>query len=1125
MSNKGQIVKYGITVLLAIWLILSFLFSAQISRYFTSFSPQISEGEASVDYYSGDNTIGYTLYPNEVLSLPIRLEKRLSRIGIYVGEQETRPDKYAFQLEDEYGSVLGKNVVSLEDMAKDEFVYIPSRSAIISEDTYYIKIFSDPSNAGDAPLHLNTSLASAFQTLPFSIEGAESENTLVLDRRYEADNLKGLAYADLFFAGIVAIWWIVAAKGRWKNSVCGFFRKLPWKRINATAITLLIAADILLLFTQKTEHIIQYGNEKSVNYNEFAIPLSKDTVLTQYFQAGEGTVNSFSFLFATYKQTVEDGTVYVELWNESDGSQLYSESIQTETIVDNEYRYFQLDEPLELSGQTLRLQLWAEYASEDRCIAVYANKNHSETMFAAEDGKPQDESLIFDIDRQVGLPRIDLALIITALLLFALVLYVWVFAQFRNRVSQYAVSTVLLSVLFLLPVLSFANYHVVSMNGMTASLNNHKEWSAYRQYSEGELTERLFTETEYDFKGEPLVAYERVELPINGTVSDIKLDYLGNAMARKDYDIQIYWDTGNGYNDAQSYTYKYIHQGGNTLSFLIPCCEPVRSIMLNVGMTSDRFTGASLPDRILPLTCLELNTNVQAVRFFSIKTAVIFICILCCSAIAHLWKYADLDEKLAAFFDRKKISISTIFTMLALVLGISMSFLIPTLQVPDERAHISMLFSDMGNKAAETVLLDTLGDQGLRGVMLNAGQPVDASSYLEASAKRLEDDSFDMHISLRMMRRPGQTLGVFIGQLLNLPAYWILQLGELGALIVYIAVGALTLKVIPYKKNLMMLLMLLPVAMQEAGSLSYDSFNNALAFLTVAYILHLKIRAAKVSWKQLLILGLLSIGLLIGKVIYVLLMGLVFTIPLSKLELKLGGARQITINAAWVKKHRVSVASGLIVGLFICAAGGLLFIETLGYRDVAERLWGYISSFPQLVRLCISTCVVHWRMWLRGMVTALGNYDVPVNEIVTWAGVLSAFLFAVMHHRKLNTQVISEEDRHNCSFSGWDFLVWYGLFATLFFVVLMTMINWGFFIYGIDKSLPYSISMRLLPRIEGVQGRYFYPILPLLFIPIHTKKNWLNFIPAGLYKICYYFLMTVYPISLLLTRYWGIGSR
>ena len=321
-----------------------------------------------------------------------------------------------------------------------------------------------------------------------------------------------------------------------------------------------------------------------------------------------------------------------------------------------------------------------------------------------------------------------------------------------------------------------------------------------------------------------------------------------------------------------------------------------------------------------------------------------------------------------------------------------------------------------------------------------------------------------------------------------------------------------------------MMIMLLPVAMQEASSFAYDSFNNALAFFTIAYILHLKVRAEKVMWKQVFVLAVLAVGLLIVKVIYVLLLGLVFIVPLRKLELRFGGVKEVIINGVWVRQRCMQMIVLAIVGICACAVGSLTLLERLGYGEIGELLWGYLTSFPQLVRLCISTSIVHWRIWLRGMVAAMGNYDVPVNVLITWTCVISAFVFAAMHHRKTADQTFVGKSLTDSKFSGLNLVIWYSVFGILFIVVLMTMISWGFFIYGIDESLPYSVSMRLLPRIEGVQGRYFYPILPLLLIPIHFKKDVLGFIPAGLYKICYYLLMTVYPISLLLVRYWGIGN-
>lgn len=1131
MRNRYKTIKYITTVLLAIWLMVSCTFSARLGEYLMSFSPQALEDEAVIDYYSQDNGSTYTLEPGEVLSLPVHLEKRLSRIGIYVGKQTDSSGKYTFQLEDGYGSILGKTSMRLADMAENQFVYITSRSVISNADTYYLKIFSDDS--AHASLNLNVSLAESFQTVSFWVNEKTSEYTLVLDKRYEIDSVKAVIYIDIFFTVVVALVWIFPALKRTRSRQLGIFikkiiPKLPLKKINFAVILALVAANIILIFAQKTVFVAQGGNSRSREFGESTIPLHEGTVLEQYLHCEDQAkqTDSFSLLFATYTKKIEGGTVYVELWDDIANIQIYSASVETQAILDNQYHHFIFDDPIPLNGNALHLKIQANYESEDDCVAVYVNSNCTPTMFAVKNGEELGQSVIFDFSRQIKLYRTDIALIVNAVLIMVTVLYIWIFLRFEKKIIQYLISAMLMSIFCVFPVMSFLSYHEISMNGMRSCIQDQREWSNYHQFSENELTDRMYRETEYDFAGVPFIAYERIELPIDGGISDVKLQFRGSGMVRKDYDIQIYWNTGNGYHDTQSYTYKYIHQGGNELSFQIPCSEPVRSIMMNVGMTSDRFTGTKLPERIFPLTNLECNIQAPNAQNSFLKIAVVFMGILCFVMFAHLWKYLNWDELLANFLIRKKISISLSFAVFAAILGISMSFLIPTFQVPDEPAHISMLYADIGNSVMGASVVDLLNDQGLiEEVMLNAGQTVDVQAYVEASSEELEDYSLQLGIpSIRVLRRPGTALGVLIGQLLHLPAYWILQLGELGALAIYIAMGALTLKIIPYKKNLMMMIMLLPVAMQEAGSFAYDSFNNALAFLTIAYILHLKVRAEKVAWKQIVVLAALAAGLLIGKIVYVLLLGLVFIVPIHKLELKLGRVKPVIINESWIKQYYIQTVIFIVVGLSACAVGSFALLDRLGYGGIDKLLLGYVSSFPQLIRLCISTCMVHWRIWLRGMVTALGNYDVPVNGVITGVGVVSAFVFAAMHHRKTTNKTFVGQSLSDSEFSSVNLFVWYSVFGTLFVVVLMTMISWGFFIYGIDESLPYSVSMRLLPRIEGVQGRYFYPILPLLLIPIHFKKDVLGFIPAGLYKICYYLLMTVYPISLLLVRYWGIGN-
>ena len=282
-------------------------------------------------------------------------------------------------------------------------------------------------------------------------------------------------------------------------------------------------------------------------------------------------------------------------------------------------------------------------------MLVYVNSNCTPTMFAVKNGEELGQSVIFDFSRQIKLYRTDIALIVNAVLIMVTVLYIWIFLRFEKKIIQYLISAMLMSIFCVYPVMSFLSYHEISMNGMRSCIQDQREWSNYHQFSENELTDRMYRETEYDFVGVPFIAYERIEILVDGGISDIKLQFCGSSMVRKDYDIQIYWNTGNGYHDTQSYTYKYIHQGGNEVLFQIPCSEPVRSIMMNFGMTSDRFTGTELPERIFPLTSLECNVQTQNTQESFATIAVAYIGTFCFLMFAHLWKYLNWDEKFSNF--------------------------------------------------------------------------------------------------------------------------------------------------------------------------------------------------------------------------------------------------------------------------------------------------------------------------------------------------------------------------------------------------------------------------------------------------------------------------------------------
>lgn len=1124
--RNQKIIGVLLTISAVICLILSFAFTDRLNSYLSTFSIIKSEGESKIQYYSSDHSQVFELAPGSELVLPIHIEKQLFRIGVYMEEQRDGEEEYVFQVEDEYGSIIGKTVIALDTVVPGNFVYInTSRSVLNVGKEYYIKIFCKDGESGKTALRLPVSNAASFDTAAFSLDGAEGVQTLVLDYRYQAVNRKPLIYINGALISVALIYWLIfIAKCKnwgkaWKKSAAKIISTVPWKKVNIAAICLLLVVNVILLFPRKT-YDTRFANVRMTMYEEQVISMTEGKVFEQRIE-GKGQIDSFRIFFATYSRTISGGTVNVELWNKDTETLVYSGSVKTEEISDNCFKQFDLSETLDVSGGKYSVVFWANYQDAESTVAVYLNDNYSESMYALIDDIPVRGSFVFKFDKTVGSIETGRSLVAGLLLLVLLILFVVKYFRFNRPALKPAIVSLLVLIILYLPIMSFFAYGELSMNAISSVLQNKEDNRLQYVFNEENLKKAMAREIEYDFAGEVHSVYERTELPVHGTLSDISIKLADTLIPKLDYNIQVYWDTGDGYNDKQSYTYRYIHKGGDTVAFSVPCNESVQKLLINIGLVSDRTI--FIPERIFPMENVQINANSGRfnISIISLRSGFVLLCLFALEIIVYLWVRFKVDKKIFEFFSRKNITISHIFVAVCVVYGIFFSFLIPTNQVPDERSHWSMLYEDLGDPSKLQEIYDELGDQGQTGVVRYPGQGVDTAEYISAASNMLENYSFSNQFpSIKIVRRPGQALGVLIGQLLHLPAYWILQLGELGGLVVYAVLGAIALKLMPFKKNLMMAVMLLPMAIHQAASVSYDGLANMSAYLAIAYILHLKVNAEKVSWKQIVNFFILAVMLLLCKVVFVLLMFLVFTIPLDKLELKIG---KFTLNAPWVRAHKGRVIVFLTMIAVICVCGAFTVLSLIGYNNILSHMVDMAGSLPQLIRLFVTTAATHFETWSRDVMCLMGNYDNPINKIFPiWIG-YSLLLFAFMHHRK-ETDVFGMTEERSRAFSICDLILYYGVFLLTSIAIMMSMVSWGFFIYQIDSTLPYSVRMHLIPRIEGVQGRYFLPILPLLFIPLHTKKDFLKFIPQFLYKIFYYLIIIIYPVSVLLARYWGIGN-
>ena len=227
--------------------------------------------------------------------------------------------------------------------------------------------------------------------------------------------------------------------------------------------------------------------------------------------------------------------------------------------------------------------------------------------------------------------------------------------------------------------------------------------------------------------------------------------------------------------------------------------------------------------------------------------------------------------------------------ILIFILGIMLSILIPTGQIPDEYTHLTMIGDSVGVKNFSDNIMKSVSIDVER-LEQHYEEKIDMSqqkNILTQPPIYTRREMLPKKLSIAILKHLPATVGIYIGIILGVPGYWVLQLGELFALAFYAYICYIALKLIPIKKTMMAWFMLFPMALQQASSINYDAVLIPMCYLYISYILYLKYNAEEIKLNNTLIL--LTMWLLITyiKVPYVLLVLLVFLLPLELENMKL----------------------------------------------------------------------------------------------------------------------------------------------------------------------------------------------------------------------------------------------
>lgn len=414
------------------------------------------------------------------------------------------------------------------------------------------------------------------------------------------------------------------------------------------------------------------------------------------------------------------------------------------------------------------------------------------------------------------------------------------------------------------------------------------------------------------------------------------------------------------------------------------------------------------------------------------------------------------------------LSLEIIVCFFVLILGIAFSVVFPPFSIPDETAHYRSVYS------ISNALL-------LRGT--DAVMRADDLSFLEAAYQNggyisqeyyqslignlrlfIEDPSLIdtdrvAPFSFAGVKIPhvylASAVGFSISQIAGFSTIVSIYFARFFNLAVYIVLLFIAIRNIPQGKRILSVVALLPMTIHQVASLSYDATILGMAFLLLALILKAISEERRISRKEAIAIVVISCLLAPCKVVYSLISLLALFISNDKFESRLQGI----------------VFKVLVFGLsilYICLTS-LFSISLIAENQAPEEgMRGYaLSSIAErpgwFINLFINTCFERSDFLLFSMLGYwLGSFQEGLQLPIAF---FMPFLFILLLAAIRNRKEYPLRPAIRISMLA--------IFVCVFLLTTLTM-------FLAFTKIGFEV-------IDGVQGRYFLPVLPLLLFGLMGK--------------------------------------
>lgn len=414
----------------------------------------------------------------------------------------------------------------------------------------------------------------------------------------------------------------------------------------------------------------------------------------------------------------------------------------------------------------------------------------------------------------------------------------------------------------------------------------------------------------------------------------------------------------------------------------------------------------------------------------------------------------------------RKAKIESIITVVVFTFGLVSTAACPPGMIPDEIAHIhtayrysnAMLF--LPHSSDNEGIWRRSGDEEVYAITAYPGA-ADYASICD-NMKLLADANekaivYDNSPARNNVTGPityiPSAFGITLARLFGLSAYPMIYMGRIFNLLFFSACLYFTIKISPIGKYTFASVAILPMVIHLAGSFSGDIPVMGLSFLYIAYLLRMIYSDDYISKKDMLICCMLIFLIAPCKFVFCPLTLLPVLIPSEKFK---GKKYRFILLLIAVLLGAVIVQSYSVIVKYL---GSLSYKESTTINGFFETYSiGWVLDHPiDTLRYIALTVLGYGNFYFTSM---LGAFVGPVEIALDQSAVILLSIIIVF------SALCSNDSTEKIKFSHRAlFVIIFGLAVLL--SMLAMLVSWT----TVDSVF-----------IEGVQGRYFLPVLPLLLL-------------------------------------------